>query len=99
VAATNFGIYCRCGEFVVFSVLRGEPVVELEFIADQPVPILCPYCRTRNIGTLKVSFSWCWTRRTFGDTTDIRQPSISVTFLASGLSLREFDAGLGPERL
>ena len=47
VAATNFGIYCRCGEFVAFSVVRGEPVVELEFIADQPVPILCPYCRNK----------------------------------------------------
>ena len=46
-AATNVGIYCRCGEFVAFSVMRGEPAVELEFIADQPVPVLCPYCGSK----------------------------------------------------
>jgi len=47
VAATNVGIYCRCGEFVAFSVMSGESAVELEVMADQPVPVLCPYCGTK----------------------------------------------------
>ena len=47
VTATNVGIYCRCGEFIAFSVTRGEPVVELEFIADQLVLVLCPFCGSK----------------------------------------------------
>lgn len=45
VAAMNTGIYCRhCGEFIAFSITRGEPAVELEFISDRPFPVLCPFC-------------------------------------------------------
>jgi hypothetical protein len=42
--AVNTGLYCRCGEFIAFAVTRGERWVELEFVADQPILILCPIC-------------------------------------------------------
>jgi hypothetical protein len=48
VAATNVGVYCRCGEFIAFAVSRGEPTVEYELVADQPVPVLCPFCGSKD---------------------------------------------------
>lgn len=48
VGATNVGIYCRCGEFIAFAVIRGEPAFEYEFTADQPVPVLCPFCGSKD---------------------------------------------------
>jgi hypothetical protein len=44
LGAINTGLYCRCGEFIAFSVTRGERWVELEFIADQPILVICPTC-------------------------------------------------------
>lgn len=88
VTATNVGIYCRCGKFIAFSVTRGEPRWN-----SRSWPIDWSLCcvrsaEARNIATLRTSFNWFWTRRTFGDRTDIRRPLISVTFLASSLPLR-----------
>jgi len=48
VAATNTGLYCRCGEVIAFAVTRGLPEIELEFIADQPIPVLCPFCGSKD---------------------------------------------------
>ena len=44
VGDINVGLYCRCGEFVAFAINKCEPVIEYEFIADEPVPVLCPFC-------------------------------------------------------
>lgn len=46
VGVVNFGLYCACGEFVALSVSepRQRPA-EIEFKADQPILIRCPYCQ------------------------------------------------------
>jgi hypothetical protein len=48
VGAMNVGLYCRCGEFIAFAITRGEPAVEYEFVADQPMPVACPFCGSKD---------------------------------------------------
>ena len=46
VGVVNFGLYCRCGEFIAFSVSepRHAPL-NVEFAAEQPILVRCPYCQ------------------------------------------------------
>jgi hypothetical protein len=42
----NFGLYCRCGEFIAFSVSEPrQPPLNVEFAAEHPVLVRCPFCQ------------------------------------------------------
>jgi hypothetical protein len=47
VGVVNFGLYCRCGEFIAFSVSEPrQPPLNVEFAAEHPVLVRCPFCQT-----------------------------------------------------
>ena len=46
VGVVNFGLYCRCGEFIAFSVSEPrQPPLNIKFEAERPILIKCPFCQ------------------------------------------------------
>lgn len=47
VGVVNFGVYCQCGEFIALLVSEPrQPPLNVEFVAEKPVLIKCPYCQS-----------------------------------------------------
>lgn len=47
VGVVNFGVYCQCGEFIALLVSEPrQPPLNVEFVAETPVLIKCPYCQS-----------------------------------------------------